>query len=558
MADMHQPRRKALCVRGGVNAEAPAFLRAISDEWVHALSLHCDVVTVETDFDFAEICDQVRPDFVIYDAIHWVRPHRVTVTNADAHPHIPRAFYFNCDPHDPARPLMLEMLAHYRIDTIFCGIEHLQQMPELSQYNCFVIPLFIDADIFRDYGVERNIPVSIFGGHYFPAFYPWRAKLAEELPHYVPTMLYPHPGYGKGGVNPFEVRDEKYARLLSASRFSTADTTRLDYVVRKHLEIPAAGAVLVAPDSDVVKAYGFVDLVNCILGEGIDLYTKITAVSADPALYESIRSNGHALIQGHYTRAHWTHIVDWFECRTRCGENEITQQAERFGRFRNVPATLDTPSVAQLGFGETPMSTALGSAAFGILTGDDLDTATSELTVIHGWADHVAEPRFLLGIIAMLRGQIDQALTLITARPKMRDTQVPGPDRYQFGPLDPCELSWLLLIAAITGDADFCQPLLERAKAVPHVNVRRALWILSGSPHDIDFGEEGLMGPLPGDCMSIHWLGQESFPQWLRLMARVLTVYGRTDAADFMQMIADAFEIEENEDDMGAELRLAC
>lgn len=556
---MHKakPRRRALCVRPQLNESAAPFLQKISDEWVHALALHCDVSIVDSDFDFKKTCDRVKPDFVIFDAVHWVRPHRITVTNADAYPDIPRAFYFNCDPHDPMRPQVLEMLHGYGVDTIFCGVEHLQQMPELSRFTCFVIPLFVESEIFRDYGLEKTIPVSIFGGHLFPTFYPWRAQVTDEIQKYIPTLVYPHPGYTNGGANPFEARDEKYARLLSASAFSIADTTRLDYVVRKHLEIPASGAILVAPDSDVVKAYGFVDLKNCILGEGTALYQKMLSVAANPSLYEQIRTSGRDLIHKRYTRAHWTHIVDWFECRTIQGDNETTQQVGRFGKFRNVPLSPQRSSVEGLSFGSTPMSTVLDTAAVTILTGGNLDTEKARLLGVLQWIGHIAEPHFLLGVISMLQGNLTDGLAQIGRRGGVQVGNTPGVDRYNFGHLDPCELSWLLLIAAITGDGDLGHPLLERAKTTPHVSVRRAVWILSGSPHDIHFGEAGLMAPQPGDCPSIHWLGQESFPQWLLMVSRLLATCNLEGASDFMRIIAEAFD-ESDAGEGAVEFREAC
>ncbi|MCX9148592.1 hypothetical protein [Erythrobacter sp. WG] len=540
MADP-RPRRHALCVRPTLNPDAPLFLRTISDEWIEALALHCHVTTIEHDFDFSAVCDRVRPDFVIYDAVHWVRPTRIKVTNARAHPHIPRAFFFNCDPHDPMRPQVMELLHHYGIDTVFCGVEHLQQMPELDQLDCFVLPLFVDTEVFRDYGVERNIAVSVFGGHLFPSFYHWRARLLNEIQHIIPTLVYPHPGYGNGEPSPFEVRGEQYARLLSASRFSVADTTRLDYVVRKHLEIPATGAILIAPDSDVLKALGFADMENCILGEGQALYQKIAVVAGDAASCERISAAGHDLVHCRYTRRNWTHMVDWFECRSACPPGHVTQQEAVFGHFRNVPLTPDVVPIAGLKLANSPLSAVLGEAAAAIRDGGNLDEAKARLHEVCGWIGHIEEPRFLLGVIAMLEGNLDEGLKLIGRHAFMKDG-----DKIGLGQIDPCQLAWLLLIGAITGDAEFCAMLIERARRTPHVSVRRAMWLLSGASHTADFGAEGLMSAQPGDWPSVHWGGQDSFPQWLGLLARLFEANRAAGLADHMRMIAAAFTPDED------------
>lgn len=537
-----KPRRTALCVRPQRNEEAPAFLHTLADEWVHALALHCDVVSIEQDFDFKAVCDEVQPDFVLFDAVHFVRPKRLTIMNIDAYPHIPRAFYNNCDPHDPMRPTFFEMLHSYGIDTIFGGVEHLKHMPELRDLNCFVIPLFIEPAIYRDQGLERNIPVCVFGGHSYPGFYAWRVKALEEIERIMPTMVFPHPGYNKGLVSPFEVRDDAYARILSASRFALADTTRMEYVVRKHLEIPACGAILIAPDAEVLKPLGFVDMENCILGEGRALYRKIMAVAADPALEARIRRNGYDLVHGRYTRAHWTHIVDWFEARISCGPDEITQQTARFGGFRNVPYTPGLPSIATLHLEQPAMCVALEAGRQAILTGEAIPAAKAGLDEVRQWIAHIAEPRFLHGIMAMLDGDLDGGFRLITPRAGVKKVETDAEPTYQFGLLDPCELAWLLLISAIKSDSVLCKALLDRVEATPHVSVRRAMWVLSGSPHDIDFGAEGLMSARAGDWPSIHWIGQESFPQWLRLIGRLMDANGLAGAADYMRTIAAAFD----------------
>jgi hypothetical protein len=539
--DQARPRRRALCVRPLANPNASPLVRVIYDEWIHALSLHCDVTVIEQDFDFAEVYEQVRPDFVIFDAVQPARPVAVKIANAKAYPHVPRALFINCDPHDAMRPYTFQILDDYAIDTVFCGIEHLQQMPELAQLHCFVIPLFIDEDIFRDYGLEKTIPVAIFGGHMAPNFYPWRHRITEEIQHHLPTLVYPHPGYYLGQSNVFEARNEKYARLLSASYYSVADTTRLDYVVRKHLEIPAAGAVLVAPDSEVVKALGFVDMQNCLLGEGEDLYRRMADVAADPSLYEAIRTAGRDLIHGRYTRAHWTYLVDWFETRALCEGHEVTQQMGRFGRFRNVAADAGVSSIDGLSFGPTPLSAILNSASAAILLGQDLAAARRDLFTVRQWVDHLAEPNFLLGVIAILDGDLDQAIALIARRAPKEDGEF-GKDHHAIGLLDPCELALLLLIAAVRGNQALYSALIGQASLVPHVVLRRTNWLLSGAPADVAFGDPALLSAQPGDCPSIHWLGQESYPDWLLLSARLLDANGWQAIANQLRAIAAAFD----------------
>ncbi|MCJ2188106.1 CgeB family protein [Novosphingobium beihaiensis] len=504
------------------------MLHTVVDEWVHTLALHCDVETIDYDFDLVEVCERVKPDFLLFDSIHWGRNHPLAIANIDAFPDLPRALLLNSDPHDPMRPLTMDMVCAYGIDTIFCtGIEDLQQMNELRRFNCFVLPKFIDSATFRDYGEERSIPVTIMSAHLFPAFYPWRAQVTEEIQRILPTLLYTHPGYAKGEVNPFEIRDESYARMLSRSQFCLTDTTRLDYVVRKHLEIPAAGSVLVSPPSEALADYGFVNMENCILGPaGPELYANILAIARDRRLYEYIRSNGHALVHSRYTRESWTHILDWFECRRNLKSGEMVQQDGVFGAFRAVPAAADAAPVVNFEVHDNPMGVKLRAAREALLHDGDLAAAAGGLRETMDWVAHVGEPWFLLGVIALAVGDRENAGQWL-----MRRSMAQGSHDASLGLLDPCEIAWLMFLAYITADEALFQQMSEAARGASHLSIRRMQWLIAGASPVADLSAAGLDKPLPDDCLSIHWLGDEDFDSWFALIQRVLAKIYDTAAA---------------------------
>lgn len=514
-------RVKILCVRARPNSDSAPVLNTVVDEWVHTLALHCDVEMIEQDFDLVEVYERLKPDFLLFDSIHWGRRHRLDIANIDACPELPRAALLNCDPHDPMRPLMMDMLRSYGIGTIFCtGIEDLQQMNELRRFNCFVLPKFIDSDIFHDYDEAKSIPVTIMSAHLFPTFYPWRAQVTEEIQQILPTLLYTHPGYANGANNPFEIRDESYARMLSRSKFCVADTTRLDYVVRKHLEIPAAGSVLVSPPSEALTDYGFVDMENCILGPaGPDLYARIMAVAGDPKLYERIRSNGHALVHARYTRQAWTHILDWFACRRGLKPGERVQQDGVFGAFRAVPDDVDVPSIANIAIHDNPMGVRLRAARDALLNDGNLAAAVEGLRDAMTWTGHTAEPWFMMGVIGFAIGDLDNAAGWLSRR-----SAVQGKEDPTLGLLDPCEIAWLLLFAYITADEDLFRQMSECAAATSHLSIRRVQWLIDGARPVADLATAGLDTPRSDDCLSIHWLGDEDFDSWFGLIHKVLAV----------------------------------
>ncbi|MBV1691287.1 glycosyltransferase [Novosphingobium sp. G106] len=526
---MTASRMKILCVRARPNVASAAIHNAVIDEWVGALALHCDVETIEQDFDLVEVYERVKPDLLLFDSINWGRRHRLNIANIDAYPDLPRALFANNDPHDPMRPLMMDMLPTYGIDTIFCmGHEALEQMNELRRFNCFVLPKFVDSGVFRDYGEAKSIPVAIMSAHLFPTFYPWRAQVTQEIQHILPTLLYTHPGYANGGHNPFAIQGESYARMLSRSQFCVSDTTVLDYVVRKHLEIPAAGSVLVSPECEALSDYGFVDMENCLLGPaGAELYKKIVAVARDPQLYEQIRANGHALVHARYTRQAWTHILDWYACRRALKPGEKVQQEGVFGRFKAVPDIAQVPTIADFTVRDNPMAVRLRAAREALLSGSDLAPAVDGLREVMSWVGHVGEPWFMMGVISFALGDLDNARTWLLQR-----CGAQGQEDASLGLLDPCEIAWLMLVAYLTADDVLLRQMSHAAATTSHLSIRRVQWLIDGGAPVADIAEAGLDRPRPDDRLSIHWLGDEDFDAWFGLIHAGLSAHaGAAQAA---------------------------
>lgn len=521
-------RRRALCVRPKAAAPVAGFLSSIADEWLEALALHCDLTIVEQDFDYRALCDAVQPDFVLFEGLMPARPVPLDIANIDAHPSIPRAAFLAGDPHDCIRPLIFKMFDDFRVETIFAyGYEYLQQMPELG-VGIFSVGIFVDSAVYRDYGLTKTIPISIFGGLLAPDFYVWRAEMGRQLPLRFPTLIYTHPGYGTVPSHTYAVMGEDYARLINQSHYSLADTTRLHCIVRKHLEIPAAGAVLVAPDTPPLGDYGFVDMENCILGTGRELYAKIGATGRDRDLYESIRRAGHDLVHGRHTRQHWRYILDWYECRRSLRPGEIVQQVGQFGPFRAAPGDRFQTGMVDLTMPDNEMTAILRNARSAILGDGSLEAAERQLREVTTWVDHVTEPWLLLALIALLRSAPAEASAHLGRSYEIQQ------GRQGFVSSDPVELAWRQVIARLQGDATLLDSLWQQAEGIEHLSLRRVRFLLTALDGVRGRRPAGLDRRLPGDRLSIHWIGQEDWPNWVNLVGRVLSANGLA-APSFLQ-----------------------
>jgi hypothetical protein len=315
--------------------------------------------------------------------------------------------------------------------------------------------------------------------------------------------------------------------LLNQSYFSLADTTRCAYVVRKHLEIPASSAILVSPDTASLADYGFADMQNCVLGEGPALLDKIATVANDPALYKCICKAGHDLVHARYTHRSWRYLVDWYETVRARLPGEVVVQQGHFGPFAAVKGPAK-PAVRDCSVPDNDMTAILRAARAAIFAGVKLDDAERSLREIAGW-HVVSEPWLLLGVIALLNGQLETARDHFLQPAALQNSRHVT---FDFAPgtliaFDPVELAWLLFVAWLRHDADLVRLVdAHESLGMRHLALRRMRRLIAEADGvaPTEFAEPD--GRLPKDRLSIHWLGQESTATWHALISRILAANG--------------------------------
>lgn len=389
----------------------------------------------------------------------------------------------------------------------------------------FSVSLLFDDAVFHDYGLKKDFPVSVFGGFLAPEIYAWRGEVACEIGHHFPTFIYAHPGYLKPTPrHAFEVVGEQYAHILNRSHFSLADTTRFDYMVRKHLEIPASGAVLIAPESPVLKPYGFKDMENCILGEGDALFDKIAKVADDPELYEKIRKSGHDLVHSRYSRKHWRGILDFYECLRTLKPGETIRQMGVLGPFKAVPISDPPLSAIADDYPASDVSERFDNLLNCILQNNRLHEVEAQLVEMSGWLFHMTEDWVLLGIIALLKGDLTHASEFFMAARAIRQKFTGYTD------FDPEEIAWLSLTAALSGNAELISLTQRESASMRHLSLRRVQWLgkILATGGDASNPPPEVLRRQADDRISIHWTGQMDIRIWLNLIRRILDANGQS------------------------------
>lgn len=510
-----------LIVRWKTKGNYAGFIQRQAEEWIEALALHSTVTVIDEDFDYDAFVDLVKPDFVIFES--WLADRSIAprISNLKSHPEIPRLIFYRGDAFSAGRPSHNWWIEQTGAETIFVqSINFEQMMPELMG-KTYTIRSFMDESIYRDYGLPKTIPVSIFGGARWANFYPWRANSLLNLVNRLPTFVYTHPGYGAKPEHPFSVSGESYAKILNQSHFSLADSTRIHCVVRKFLEIPASGSILVSPNTPGLDDWGFHDLQNCVLGSDKEIVDKIIAVYQDSALYEKIRKNGYELAHSRYSKSNWTGFIEWFTCQQNLKPGESIQQQGLFGPFTAVPAAPGLPAMTLVRISDNEVTARIKFVLPLILDdGGDLGVAEKTLLELIQWQVESREVWLLLGVLYLLRGEP------VKAREHMLFSYMRLSERDGLANLDPVELAWLILIGVLLKDDRQVALMYRESMSVRHVALRRMQWLLASVLGLEQAPASGLRGYEPGDRFSVHWIGREDMGTWLSLMTRILCANG--------------------------------
>ncbi|MCC3282356.1 MULTISPECIES: glycosyltransferase [Arthrobacter] len=310
----------------------PAFLKGHLDEHVQILQHFFEVKVIDRDCDYAAECDSFQPALSIFES--GVYAGERNIRNTGSRPDIPKLGFLHSDAYDLARAVFLSDMDRWGVEEFFTtSVAMAEYTPEIAD-RLFVWPNAVDPAIFRRYPVEKNIPVLFTGSQ--ERHYPWRNAVGRVLSRSFATMTMPHYGWGKGGGR--TVYGEQYARLLSASVFVPACGSMSRDLVRKHLEIPAAGACLVAEDTPALAAFGFMDMENCVLGEAAGIPDKLDALLADPERLEAVVAAGHDLVHSRHTQAHRSQIREWLDLQEKRGPGEHIVQAGPAGNLFLAPA----------------------------------------------------------------------------------------------------------------------------------------------------------------------------------------------------------------------------
>lgn len=489
--------------------------RLFEEAYIKSFRNDFQVVIAEGDCDLDELCDRHQPDLLGYIGAYSPMTYdkRTQLRNAHSHADIPRIGIYLGDGFCTIRPSFFADMERWGVETWF-GATHvfLEQTPDVAG-RTFGLPHLFDEEIFFDRKLERDIEFAIFGE--LSAWRRWRKETTEGLQRRFgdAVQLNPHPGYGPDkGVG---VLGHNFAAQICRSRFSIADGTIFHYLLRKHLEIPACGALLISEPMPTLEEYGFRDMENCVVGEGDDLLDRLELLRKSPELYAQIAAAGNRLVhERHSARANRI-LGRWFEAHKALKPGQTLIQHGTFGAFEAVSDGRQgvIPAYTQLP-DELAGMTVAAEASY---HNGQLDQCLNQINAMLAIKPEYAPARLLMVRLLLRAGRLDLAseeyhgLFLFTW----------GARYYGGWEPDPVELAWWIMVKLCQRDFNTVNGLLAQYASMRHVELRRVKWLAESL--------QGRTQPAPAEklatdrcSVAVHL--HSSFTDWLSEALAILNI----------------------------------
>lgn len=491
---------------------SPLVMEFFVSRFLKCLALFFDVVIVNSDCDYDEVCDQHHPDLTLFDGgIEFPHCHQ-DIKNTSSHPEVPKIGLLKSDVFSPSRSVFISEMEQWGVETFFTtGTTMGEYFPQICE-RLFYWPPFIDAEVFHDYNENKNIPVLLTGLSEGPSLqYAWRIKMKTLLMDHYPSFVVRHPAYREYG-SVLQYYGESYARLMNASMVVPTCGSVAKVVVLKHLEIPAARSCLLTERTQSLETFGFVDMENCVFADESDVLDKLDHLFSNRGLLQTITDRGFELVHSRHTARQRPQLLHWLQLNKRLKPGQVIIQDGPLGEL-----TISETSAAQ-------SYHIVSDAEDRILLRDGdrdlLEGRYNEAEILyrksHDYVTCMPEAQLRVGICRLYLGDAGGALSWITTplTSELSYFDAPSPD--------PVEWGYFLIGLLCSGQVHQAVPFARAFAELSHPQLDTARWavsVLSGEDiHVTDLNDCGRPVARP----TIHNLPRRNFQESVADLRKML------------------------------------
>ena len=498
------------------NVGLSKFILSHREQHAKCLSEFFDVTVISEDCDYQKICDKYQPDIALFESgVNYSLCRKLEITNTHVHPQIPKIGLHNGDSWCEARAGFLCDMDHWGIETFFSiCVTAAEYMPEASD-NLFIWPNFIDADIYRDYGESKIVPVLFTG--YIHSLYPWRQQIYDTVSQNYPSLICPHLGYEQQKTSRM-LTGEQYARTINASWFVPTCGTVAKELVRKHLEIPASRACLITEKTPVLEAAGFADMQNCIFADRTDILDKLDYLFEKPEKLKAIVDAGYQLVHLKHTLKQRSQILDWFNLYQNLEPNQKVVQSDPFKALTVIEKASKRSNSHITGDGLIAELLKQGDKKLWAGQHDEAESLYLRCSNFISW---FANPKLRLALCKLYQGNAGTALWWIL-QPIQYTLET-----YKSLEPDPVEWAYLIITLLCQGQLEMATKCADLFPLLSHPELERTRWIVGILNNKSD--------RIPTSTIyskkhrySIHQLPERSLDEWIEQLCFMLKACKQT------------------------------
>ena len=495
----------------------PDFLLIHHREHIRCISETFDVVVIDYPCDYQQICDKHQPDLTLFETgLNILSCQRPAITNLKAYPQVPRLGFINADAWCETRTGTISDIEEWRLDALFSiSVTASEHAPEIAD-RLFVLPNFVDPQVYRDYGESKIIPILLTGAK--GPQYPWRRRVYKLVSDHYPSMSCPHGGYLARSDAGQVMYGERYARTINASFMAPTCGTIAKEVVRKHFEIPGCRACLITEKSPGLEGAGFVDMANCVFADEKDILEKVAYLFQHPEKIQSIADAGHQLIQSRHTLRHRDQILQWLNLDRLVRANQRIVQPNPFEPLRIVERSLGTPAHYVVSHG---LHLDLVRQGDDELRAGKYREAEALYLRCLSYMNRLPEAKLRLALCSLYLGQARQALSWV-----FEPIQY-SLDEYKASDPDPVEWAYYIISLVCLGKLSEATARAGEFSELVHPELERSRWIVNLL--------KGKVQPFPmvqklegGYRSSIHRLPCQDADEWLNQLAAIFKACRQT------------------------------